>query len=248
MDIMFWVKKVVSQGIMPIPFILLLLLISFLVWRRRSMAKYLVSCAFFLLLFLSSQLSVNTLVRPLESAYPINSTPIAGACFVMVLGSGHADIAGATAVQSLSDVALTRLTEGIRQLKLGQECMLIVSGWGGELTQFSHAEMMAKAAIELGVDKSRIIQFPLARDTIEEAQYLKWELGEEPFRLVTSATHMPRAMAIFAAKGLHPDAAPTDFIGRDDFGWRLTADNLVASQRAIHEYIGRLWLWIKAVS
>lgn len=248
MDIMFWVKKVVSQGMMPIPFILLLLLISFLVWRRRSMAKYLVSSAFFLLLFLSSQLSVNTLVRPLESAYPINSTPIAGACFVMVLGSGHADIAGATAVQSLSDVALTRLTEGIRQLKLGQECMLIVSGWGGELTQFSHAEMMAKAAVELGVDKSRIIQFPLARDTIEEAQYLKWELGEEPFRLVTSATHMPRAMAIFAAKGLHPDAAPTDFIGRDDFGWRLTADNLVASQRAIHEYIGRLWLWIKAVS
>jgi uncharacterized SAM-binding protein YcdF (DUF218 family) len=108
--------------------------------------------------------------------------------------------------------------------------------------------MMAKAAVELSVDKSRIIQFPLARDTIEEAQYLKWELGEEPFRLVTSATHMPRAMAIFAAKGLQPYAAPTDFIGRDDFGWRLTADNLVASQRAIHEYIGRLWLWIKAVS
>ncbi|MGL4712385.1 MAG: YdcF family protein, partial [Shewanella sp.] len=170
---------------MPIPFILLLLLISFFVWRRRSVAKYLVSCAFILLLFLSSQLSVNTLVRPLESAYPINSTPITGACFVMVLGSGHADIAGATAVQSLSSVALARLTEGVRQLKLGQECMLIVSGWGGELTQFSHAEMMAKAAVELGVDSRRIIQFPLARDTIEEAQYVKWELGEEPFRLVT---------------------------------------------------------------
>lgn len=233
---------------MPIPFILLLLLLSFLVWRRRSMAKYLVTCAFLLLLFLSSQLSVNTLVRPLESAYPINSTPIAGACFVMVLGSGHADIAGATAVQSLSDVALTRLTEGIRQLKLGQECMLIVSGWGGELTQVSHAEIMANAAIELGVDKNRIIQFPQARDTVEEAQYLQLMLGQASFRLVTSATHMPRAMTIFAAKGLHPDAAPTDFIGRDDFGWRLTADNLVASQRAIHEYIGRLWLWLKTVS
>ncbi|MCS6235974.1 YdcF family protein [Shewanella baltica] len=233
---------------MPIPFILLLLLISILVWRRRSMAKYLVSCAFFVLLFLSSQLGVNTLVRPLESAYPINSTPIAGACFVMVLGSAHSDIQGATAVQSLSAVALARLSEGVRQLNLGQECKLIVSGWGGELTQVSHAEMMANAVVELGVDKRRIIQFPLARDTIEEAQYLQWELGEEPFRLVTSATHMPRAMAIFTAKGLHPEAAPTDFIGRDDFWWRLTADNLVASQRAIHEYIGRLWLWLKTVS
>ncbi|WP_413493304.1 YdcF family protein [Shewanella baltica] len=233
---------------MPIPFILLLLLISILVWRRRSMAKYLVSCAFFVLLFLSSQLGVNTLVRPLESAYPINSTPITGACFVMVLGSAHSDIQGATAVQSLSAVALARLSEGLRQLNLGQECKLIVSGWGGELTQVSHAEMMAKAAVELGVDKRTIIQFPLARDTLEEAQYLQWELGEEPFRLVTSATHMPRAMAIFTGKGLHPDAAPTDFIGREDFWWRLTADNLVASQRAIHEYVGRLWLWLKTVS
>lgn len=233
---------------MPIPFILLLLLISFLVWRRRSMAKYLVTCAFLLLLFLSSQLSVNTLVRPLESVYAINSTAITGPCVVMVLGSSHSDIQGATAVQSLSDVALTRLTEGIRQLKLGQECMLIVSGWGGELTQVSHAEMMANAAIELGVDKNRIIQFPQARDTVEEAQYLQLMLGQASFRLVTSATHMPRAMAIFTAKGLHPEAAPTDFIGRDDFWWRLTADNLVASQRAIHEYIGRLWLWLKTIS
>ncbi|MCL1088526.1 YdcF family protein [Shewanella profunda] len=230
---------------MPIPFILLLLLVSLFVWRRRAMAKYLVASAFLLLLFLSSQLSVSTLVQPLESSYPINSTPISGQCFVMVLGSSHSDIQAATAVQSLSAVALARLSEGIRQLALGQDCILIVSGWGGELTQISHAEMMAKAAVELGVDKSKVIQFPLARDTVEEAQYLKWELGESSFRLVTSASHMPRAMAIFTGKGLAASAAPTDFRARDDFWWRLTADNLVSSQRAIHEYIGRLWLWIK---
>ncbi|MGI2077970.1 YdcF family protein [Shewanella putrefaciens] len=229
---------------MPIPFILLLLLVSLFIWRR-TMAKYLVASAFILLLFLSSQLSVSTLVRPLESIYPINSTPISGQCFVMVLGSSHSDIQAATAVQSLSVVALARLSEGIRQLGLGQDCILIVSGWGGELTQISHAEMMAKAAVELGVDKSKIIQFPLARDTLEEAQYLKWELGDSSFRLVTSASHMPRAMAIFTGKGLLASAAPTDFRARDDFWWRLTADNLVSSQRAIHEYIGRLWLWIK---
>lgn len=241
---MFWVKKVVSQGIMPIPFILLLLLVSLFIWRR-TMAKYLVASAFILLLFLSSQLSISTLVRPLESIYPINSTPMSGQCFVMVLGSSHSDIQAATAVQSLSAVALARLSEGIRQLGLGQDCILIVSGWGGELTQISHAEMMANAAVELGVNKSKIIQFPLAKDTLEEAQYLKWELGDSSFRLVTSASHMPRAMAIFTGKGLAASAAPTDFRARDDFWWRLTAENLVSSQRAIHEYIGRLWLWIK---
>lgn len=231
---------------MPIPFILLLLLFSLLLWRRRSLAKYGVVGAFILLLFFSSQLSVSTLVRPLESAYPINAEPITGSCFVVVLGSAHADIEGASAVQSLSAVALARLMEGMRQLSLGQNCILVVSGWGGELTRFSHAEMMANAAVELGVERRRIILFPLARDTVEEAQYVKWELGEEPFRLVTSATHMPRAIAIFNHLGLHPSAAPTDFIARDDFGWRVTADNLSASQRAVHEHIGRLWLWLNS--
>lgn len=242
---MFWVKKVVSQAIMPIPFILLLLLLSLLVWRKPRLAKWAIGGAFSLLLVLSSQLSVDYLVKPLETQYPINSTPIAGTCVVMVLGSAHSDIPGATAVQSLSAVALARLTEGLRQLQLGQDCILVVSGWEGELTQHPHAEVMAKAAVELGVDASRIVQLPLPRDTIEEAHYFKEHFGNQAVRLVTSASHMPRSMAIFSGQGLTASAAPTDFRARDGFYWRLTADNLLASQRAIHEYIGRLWLWIK---
>lgn len=245
---MFWVKKMVSQAVMPIPFILLLLFFALLFWRRRALANYLVSGALLSLLFLSSQLSVNTLVWPLEQQYPINSTLNTHSCVVMVLGSSHADIPHATAVQSISDVALARLSEGIRQLNLGHDCKLVVSGWSGELTQTPHAQMMAQAAIELGVDAQRIIQFPLARDTLEEAQYAAWALGDETFRLVTSATHMPRAVSIFKAKGLNVEPAPTDFIARDDFWWRFSADNVTASQRAIHEYVGRLWLWIKALN
>ncbi|AAN54712.1 YdcF family protein [Shewanella oneidensis] len=242
---MFWVKKAVSQAIMPIPFILLLLLFSLIIWRRPRLAKWAIAGAFTLLLVLSSQFSVDYLVKPLETQYPINASSITGQCVVMVLGSAHSDIEDATAVQSLSAVALARLTEGLRQLKLGQDCTLVVSGWGGELTKHPHAEVMAKAAAELGVDASRIIQFPLARDTLEEAQYFKDHFGNQSVRLVTSASHMPRAMAIFSGKGLIASAAPTDFRARDDFYWRFTADNLLASQRALHEYIGRLWLWIK---
>ncbi len=242
---MFWVKKILSQAIMPIPFILLLLLFSLFVWRRTALAKWAVSCALIALLLLSSQLSMHYVVKPLEAQYPINSSAITTPCVVMVLGSAHADIEGASAVQSLSAVALARLSEGIRQLNLGQNCSLVVSGGTGELTRYPHAQVMAEAAIELGVEPSHIVQFSHARDTIEEAQFFKAKFGDAPLRLVTSATHMPRAMAIFSGMGLHPSAAPSDFIGRDDFGWRLSADNLVASQRALHEYIGRTWLYIR---
>ena len=93
---------------------------------------------------------------------------------------------------------------------------------------------MAEAAMQLGIPKDRIITFPLAKDTIEEAQYLKWDVGTYPFRLVTSATHMPRSMAIFQGQGLTPEAAPTDFITRQGYWWQLDANNLLSSQRAIH--------------
>ena len=62
--------------------------------------------------------------------------------------------------------------------------------------------------------------------------------------LVTSAFHMPRALASFRAKGLTVIPAPTgiappvklhlgDFIPR--------ASSLLASYLALHEWGGRLW-------
>lgn len=241
---MFWLKKVLSQLVMPIPMIVFLLLFAILFWRYRRLARPILLVAVALLVTLSSNLSHHILVLPLESQYAVNRAPMTNGCLVMVLGSGHDDSINGSATQQLSAVALARLTEGIKQLKLGQDCKLVLSGWSGGLSQRSHADTMTAAAIELGVSQRQIITLPLAKDTIEEAQYMKWEVGDSPFRLVTSATHMPRAMHIFRHAGLYPQASPTDFIGRLDYWWRLDAQNLAASQRAIHEYIGLIWLWI----
>ncbi|QYJ84975.1 YdcF family protein [Shewanella mesophila] len=241
---MFWLKKIVSQLLMPIPLSVLLLLIAILILRRRKLVKSLILCSFTILLILSSQWGSYFLTSPLESQYPSNNEPISGQCIVMVLGSGHDSTVADLATQQLSAIALARLTEGLRQMSLGSDCQLVVSGWGGGDAR-PQAEVMAKAAVALGVDVSRIIQFPLAKDTLEEAQYLKWEIGDRPFRLVTSATHMPRAMMIFEHMGMQAQSAPSDFIARRGYWWRLDATNLLASQRSIHEYVGQLWLKIK---
>ncbi|PKH98667.1 hypothetical protein CXF78_17570, partial [Shewanella sp. 11B5] len=64
----------------------------------------------------------------------------------------------------------------------------------------------------------------------------------------TSATHMPRAMMIFTSLGMQPQPAPSDFIAHQGFWWRLDADQLLASQKSIHEYVGMLWLHIKGMA
>lgn len=230
---------------MPVPLLVLLLIFALVILRNRKLVRSILSVAIVLLVFLSSTPGSNLLSSPLESQYPVNSHPIEAGCLVMVLGSGHDDSITGTAIQQLSSTALARLSEGIRQFKLGRDCKLVFSGWSGGTDSRPQAEVMAAAAMELGIPKSRIITFPLAKDTIEEAQFMKWEVGTAPFRLVTSASHMPRAMATFINTGLKPEAAPTDFITRQGYWWRLDAHNLWSSQRAIHEYVGQLWFQIK---
>lgn len=245
LDTMFWLKKILSQFFMPVPLIVIILIFALVMLRNRKLVRRMLSVVIVLLVFLSSTPGSNLLSSPLESQYSVNSDTIPKGCLVMVLGSGHDDSVSGTAIQKLSSTALTRLSEGIRQFHLGSDCKLVVSGWsGGEGTR-SHAEVMAEAAVELGVPNDRIITFPLAMDTIEEAEFLKWEVGNYPFRLVTSAAHMPRSVAIFQNMGLNPEPAPTDFMTRKGYWWQLDAHNLWSSQRAIHEYVGRLWFSLK---
>ena len=71
---------------------------------------------------------------------------------------------------------------------------------------------MRAVAERLGVPKDRIIEETESRDTQDHPQKLKPLLGESPFLIVTSATHMPRSAALFKAAGYDPIFAPVDFL------------------------------------
>ncbi|GGP46070.1 hypothetical protein GCM10009347_11810 [Shewanella algicola] len=249
---MFWLKKVLSQLVMPIPLTVLLLLIAGLLWRSQrqlllKFGKVSLSLAITVLLLCSQSQVSYWLTDSLESRYSPNNQLKTGSCVVMVLGSGNLEKPELTAVQQLSATALARLSEGIRQLNLGQGCTLVVSGYSGGQQPTPHASIMANAAVELGVNPANIIKFEQPKDTIEEAYALQQLIGQQPFTLVTSATHMPRAMSIFTQLGMQPQPAPTNFIAHKGFWWRLDAEQLHASQRSIHEYVGMLWLSIKGL-
>ncbi|WP_346348126.1 ElyC/SanA/YdcF family protein [Shewanella olleyana] len=255
MKLMFWFKKGLSQFVMPVPFILICLLFALFIWRfqakkLKSFGQFSLLLGISSLMLLSNSFISANLANSLESQYPVNELPLTqindDACYVMVLGSGHRENDEISAVQQLSSTALTRLSEGLRQLRLADnQCTLVVSGWSGGLTPTPHAFIMKQAAIELGVTEQSIVTFPEALDTIEEAQSMKTLVGKTPFILVTSATHMPRSMMIFTANKLSPVAAPTNFLSSPGYWWRFSAENLFISQRSIHEYVGMLWIKIK---
>lgn len=256
---LFWLKKTVGFWLMPLPFSLLLIvsgaaLLRFTRWKKtgRILAvgggAWLVAC---------SNVGVGTwLVRGLESRFPSQPAFAAGAplpapltrcAFVAVLGGGHRFAAGWPANHQLSDSALARIVEGVRILRQLPDARLVVSGpvderEGGP----SHARLLADVAESLGVPRNRIIEISGARDTEQEAVALRTAAGDAPVALVTSAWHLPRAMALCRRQNIDALACPADYAARpprlrpvDFVTWNLTG--LERSTKAVYELIGATW-------
>jgi uncharacterized SAM-binding protein YcdF (DUF218 family) len=105
---------------------------------------------------------------------------------------------------------------------------------------------MVQLAVTLGVRREEIDLVQGARDTEEELVAVERLFGADPFVLVTSGSHMPRALALARARGLTAIPAPTDHAARGLRWDQVTdyfpdADGLYRSERACYEYLGLAW-------
>jgi uncharacterized SAM-binding protein YcdF (DUF218 family) len=255
---MFWLKKFFSPFLLPLQLVLLGGALGImLVWSRRwqRTGRVLLTLAGLILLAASNKWVSGRLVAPLESRYPAVGglapgealPPALAACrYVVVLGGGHDDSDVRPALSQLSPAARARLAEGVRLLRLLPAAKLVVSGPGATEGGPTHAQVLADAAVSLGVARTRILMIDDARDTEEEAARLRELFGEAPLALVTSAWHMPRAMALCTAQGLHALPCPTDYLSSHGSRWRLSdytwdVPSLERSTAAVHERLGLWW-------
>lgn len=112
---------------------------------------------------------------------------------------------------------------------------------------------LPRLAQSLGVPRSDIITLDKPKDTEEEAVAVKQAIGDAPFLLVTSASHLPRAMIFFQHAGLNPLPAPANQLAIDSplNPWERAIPSpvwLMHSDRAGYETLGRLWQWLKGIS
>ena len=256
---LFWLKKVVGFWLMPLPLSLALIVTGLVVMRftrRRGLGRWLAITGG-LWLLACSNVGVGTwLVRSLEREFPAQptltaetppTTALQSCRFVVVLGGGHCVAAEWSANQQLSASALARIVEGVRIVRQLPAAQLVVSGpmddrEGGP----THASLLREVAVSLGVNRERIIEIDQARDTEQEAVALREVVGASPVALVTSAWHLPRAMALCRRQQIEALACPTDFAARppqlragDFLSWNV--GGLERSTKAIYEYIGAAW-------
>lgn len=238
---MFYVKKLISQFLYPMPLNLTLIGIGlYLLWAttRQKAGKIIISVAFGLLTIQSYGV-LDNLLELLEQRYPCYRIHDSSAEYIVVLGGGRAADDRLSITHQLSQAAIARLMEGIRIYTHQPGSKLVFSG---EKT----GEAMAKSAVALGVNEHDIIFDNHAKDTREEAETISKLIGKKPVILVTSASHLERAMGLFKAYGMVPYPAPADFHIRKDPEIFVTdffpkTIRLLRAEIAIHEYAGIAW-------
>lgn len=245
---MFELKKVVASLLMPLPAMLIigfigLMLIMFTTKRKSGCFVVLFSL---MGIFLIAFQPVSTrLLMPLERQYSAFLPVDESIDYVMVLGNSHVVDDRIPPTSELSRASLMRLTEGIRIVRMYPGAKLILSGYAGG-SDMSNARMMAKVALALGVSKSDIILLETAKDTWEEARQAAAFVQQRKLVLVTSASHMQRAMNEFNSAGLSPIAAPTNYLAQSNIAqawdkYTPKAVYLEQTERYWHETLGRIW-------
>lgn len=194
------------------------------------------------------------LLRPLENRYPVPSAEaIDRHVGIIVLGGavGHPDNFAAHGQVPLGEAA-ERMTMPVGLMRQHPRLKLVFSGGEGRLllTGVTESELARVFYQQQGLDMARVRLEDGSRNTRENAHQVAKLLGErcqQPWLLVTSASHMPRSIAEFDAVGCKVTPYPVDF--RTGDSTPLTeyslAHSLLRWQTALHEWLG---LWVYGVT
>ena len=247
MEFTFLLKKLVSAFIMPLPLFVLLFLsgIYFLYKKRITKAKFLLVVSFIWLSLISYPPLVDKILHHHESTYPTLHTPPSDIKYIYVLGNSHHTNKDLPITSQVNEISSVRLNEGIRLYHaLNEEPILITSGYSGLYDPTPGAVMQNKLARALGVKPEKLHMEPGCKDTHEEAIAAKKYIGNAPFILVTSASHMQRAMKYFKSEGLNPIPAPTNHLAHIEHTSYTDFYSYHAIRNADivwHEILGLLW-------
>jgi len=220
-------------------------------WRRTGVV--LVWAALLGFLFIGFGPVGTILMRPLEDRFPRPAPDLPEPTGIIMLG-------GVVSFPSVSRgaIALTqdgeRLSETAILARRYPNAVVVISG--GSLGSRPEAETEAFIAQrflgDLGVDKSRIRIEGRSLSTAENAAFTRDLLMPQPgqrWLLVTSASHMPRAVGSFRRANFpvipYPVGYTTAGVAGEYWGIGLqVSTNLVRADVAFHEWVGLLAYWL----
>ncbi len=143
----------------------------------------------------------DSLLKPIEDTYPTwrGEQPVN---YIVVLGGGYTWNPQWAPSSNLINNSLPRLNEGIRLWRRKSRFENDLYRRGGENEYVSTAEVGREWRNRWAYRASDIIVLDLPKIQKRKRCAVKRAIGDAPFLLVTSASHLPRAMIFFAMEGI----------------------------------------------
>jgi len=251
-----FLSKLLPLFVYPLGLSCLLLLLALTIRHRHQLRSGLIIAAI-LILWLSSTTGFSSLLaRSLEYRYPTQED-YPNADVAVVLGGGT-EPAVAPRMTVEVNGAGDRVLFAAQLYREGKAAKLLLSG--GEIAWMNEgsstpAEQMATLLVAIGIPEDALLLETESHNTYENALYSKEMLSTlevDRILLVTSALHMPRAVALFENQGLEVIPVPVDYTVTEDesppngasrFQLKLLdiipqSGNLSLTTNALKEYLG----------
>lgn len=254
-----FLSKFLPQFVYPLGLSWILILLVLWMIRKKAdivWVKRLLWSVIILLFISGNQWVAGSLIKSLEwQSLPPQELP-AGSV-VVVLGGGTESQQYPRQIPEVGSAG-DRVTYALKLYSDGVAEKIILSGgnidWLGSRTT-TGAQEMYQLLVLMGVPAEVMQLQNESRNTYEDALFcaeILRSMGVKDIILVTSASHMPRSLALFKKQGFNVIAAPADFgvteeswhnLWHPTFGEILVhllpnASDLSATQTALKEYIG----------
>ena len=205
--------------------------------RRFRWIKFLLLASILFTALFATPLPGRTLLAVLEGWYPpFHPTSASTFDAIVVLAGGVSPQGSLRPHDELSEESRHRTTCGADLFIQALAPKLLLAG--GDASAFGEGppevREMKRLANRLGVADHAILLEERSRNTYENAVNAKQLLSGGSILLVTSAYHLPRAVALFAAQGFHVTPVPCGYETKDKPGQGLDQLNVMDLLPSIH--------------
>lgn len=228
-------------------FLLILVAVLVGVWlKRRRLSRYLMVAAFGWLMLWSQSVPSQLLLHSLEYRFAMLSADDARwqkAKYISVLACGNYPDASLPMVSQWPRCSMQRLLHAAQMYRHSPRTIIVSGGMILESDR-PFAEHAKALLIELGVQAKDILVVPEGETTHQEAAALKRIVGTEHVALVTSASHMQRAVNYFNNYQIDVIPVPVDHSGMPEINYQFTvpsSKNLQKAHKAFREYLGLIY-------